>query len=137
VRRIEMRSADETIRLAVDAVGEDGIKRLAAAGLTVVPKLDLDAYEEEVEDGNERLKELARASMRASKLRSMLCEVYAVQDAAGNNGLRIVVCDPCGDEESTLKKVAGLMRWAADQPAKTGKRARRVNVRSPSSGTES
>lgn len=122
-----MASSEEAFRLAIDAVGRDGLKRLDAAGLTVVPKRDLETYEQETEASNERLKELARASMRAAELRSMLCEVYMVKDASGNRGLRIVVCDPAGDEEATVNKVAGLMSWAAEQPgSKTARRARRV-----------
>lgn len=113
---------------AIEAVGEDGLSKLARLGLTVLDATDLREFEKGMDDSVERARELARASMKAAEMRSMLIEFCAPPREDGTRTLRVVVCDPVGDEEATIRKVIKVMGAIYDdRPTKTPRKARRVS----------
>jgi len=111
----------------IAAVGQDGLRKLVNAGLTILDVAELKEFETGMNDNAERARELARASMRAADLRSMTIEFSVPTCPPGTSGMRIIVCDPSGNEDATLRKVIKMMGAEPDDgPKLTPKRARRV-----------
>lgn len=105
------------------AVLGDKFEALAEMGFVVVDAADLDRYQREKTEEAERARRIARAALDASESRGLLVDIVRGRDGT----IRIIVCDPHGDEETMAQRVAAALGAVFDGPGRsTGEPPRRA-----------
>jgi hypothetical protein len=90
---------DEAI---LDAIGD--------AGFAVADRDELETWKRTLLESNERNKAVARAAIKAAGCRALLLDVERDEESAR---VRVIVCDPDGDEEATLSRIVTLFGLTA------------------------
>lgn len=109
---------------ALRSVLGDKFDALAHMGFAVVDADDLYRYQREKAEESERARRIARAALDASESRGLLVDIVRGRDGT----IRIIVCDPHGDEEAMAQRVAAALGAVFDGPGKlTGAPPRRAD----------
>jgi hypothetical protein len=106
----------------VAAVGQDGLRALRSGGLAVVDTVEIEEYHAETNQQVERLRTLVRAATAAAETRAVVFDVLPIRIEGGkkSDGVRFVLCDPVGDEESLCRRIVGALGFAAEDLGATG-----------------
>lgn len=115
---------------ALAIIGADALCALERAGLTVIDGAELDRYQTEQAESVERARRIARAALEAAETRGLLVDILLREDGS----LRVVVCDPSGNEDAMAARVVAAMGVAHGPLTHTGtppERAGRAGADSP------
>lgn len=89
-------------RRAGEGPGDDVIDALRGKGFSLLSTAELNRWSLEVALSRVRMKDLAEVAIRNATMRCLLVELRAHE----SGDVTLIVCDPIGDEDATIARLA-------------------------------